>query len=216
MDRIIAGYQRFRETQWPDMRELYRSLATHGQAPRAIVIACSDSRVDPQMILGAPPGQLFVVRNVANLVPPYRPDSDYKATGAALEFAVKSLKVRHVIVMGHARCGGIAHLLRTAPSELNNPGDLVGAWVRIAAPARDQALAEAGGDPVRAQHLCEREGLKVSLANLATFPWIADAVRAGDLQLHGWYFDIEVGDLLRLDEAGQFSPVTPEWWETRS
>lgn len=208
LDRIVAGYRRFRERQWPDLRELYQTLASQGQAPHAIVIACSDSRVDPQMILGAVPGELFIVRNVANLVPPYHPNADYHGTSAALEFAVRSLRVRHIIVFGHARCGGIARLLRGPPD-----GDFIGAWMAIAQPARERALAEAAGDPVAAQFAGEREGLKVSLANLLTFPWVRDGVGSGELHLHAWYFDIEVGDLLRLDGAGGFSPVDGDWWK---
>lgn len=210
MDRILSGYRRFRETQWPDLRALYASLATKGQAPLAVVIGCSDSRVDPQMILGMGPGELFTVRNVANLVPPYQPNADYHGTSAALEFAVRSLRVSHAVVLGHARCGGIAALLRGPAAETT---DFIGSWMSIATPARVRALAAGLDDPAQIQLLAERESLKVSLENLLTFPWIAEAVTAGTLRLHGWYFDIETGVLLRLGESGGFEPLDGTPWE---
>src|SRR5262249_49855235 len=137
MERLIEGFRRFRRESWPHYRELFEALGTRGQSPRAMVIACSDSRVDPPMLFRAAPGELFTVRNVANLVPPYAPDAAYHGTSAALEFAVRTLRVDHVVVLGHERCGGITALLQSPQS----PGDFVGSWVQIAAPARERALA---------------------------------------------------------------------------
>jgi carbonic anhydrase len=207
MDDLVEGYRRFRRTDWPQHRDRYEALAERGQSPRALVVACSDSRVDPQMIFGAAPGEFLVVRNVANLVPPYAPNADYHGTSAALEFAVRSLQVGQVVVMGHARCGGVQALLRDLGGE---EGEFVTNWMRIAAPARDRALAIAGGQLEAAQRLCEHECVKVSLANLITFPWVRERVVAGNLVLHGCFFDIETGELHRLDPTGEYRLVPAE------
>ena len=203
MQRLIEGYRRFRDTAYREHRPLYEALVSQGQSPRAMIIGCSDSRVDPAILFGTEPGEVFVVRNVANLVPPYAQSGNYHGTSAALEFAVRSLQVEHVIVLGHARCGGIAALL----NDFAGLGsDFIRPWMQIAATARERALRQAekaGGD---AQRCCEHEAIKVSLGNLQGFPWIAERVRSGQLQLHGWYFDLETGELLRLGESG-FQPV---------
>ena len=192
MQGLIEGYRRFRETYWAENKDVFEALAA-GQSPRAMVITCADSRVDPQMIFDAKPGEIFCVRNVANLVPPYAPDSDHHGTSAALEFAVRSLKVEHVIVLGHAQCGGIRALWQGGEQ-----GDFIGRWMEIAAPARERALAAAATADETAQHLCERESIRVTIDNLMTFPWVAERVQAGLLQLHGWHFDFELGELERI------------------
>ena len=201
MDRLIEGHRRLRAGQWPERRLTFEALARHGQSPRAMVIACSDSRVDPAMIFGAGPGELFVVRNVANLAPHYAPDGGAHATSAALEFAVRVLEVADVIVMGHAMCGGIRALLEGPPKAT---GDFLGPWMRIAEPARRRVIAR---NPPDAQTACEHEAVKLSLENLTTFPWIAERVRDGRLQLHGATFDIRTGVLSRLQPDGSFAPV---------
>src|SRR5271170_7202243 len=165
MDRLIAGYRRFRAEQWPERQVVFEHLADGGQSPRTMVIACSDSRVDPTMIFGAEPGELFVLRNVANLVPPYQPDLAFHATSAALEFAVRVLQVRNLIVMGHAMCGGIRVLLDESAAPAT---DFLVPWMRIAEPARRRVLERAPEDP---QTECERESVRLSLENLQTFPW---------------------------------------------
>ncbi|HET8727836.1 MAG TPA: carbonic anhydrase [Alphaproteobacteria bacterium] len=203
MDHLINGFRRFRETYWRENQEALETLATRGQSPYAMVIGCSDSRADPQTIFDAALGEIFVVRNVANLVPPYTPDTEHHGTSAALEFAVRSLKVRHLIVMGHSRCGGINALLNGPPEG----DDFIAPWMQIAAPARERALASAGGRAEEAQHLCEKEGIKISLDNLMTFPWVRQRVEEGALTLHGLYYDIDRGDLQRLDDKGEFRPV---------
>ncbi len=169
-----------------------------------MVIACVDSRIDPQMMLDAELGEIIVVRNVANLVPPFTPDGGFHGTSAALEFAVRQLNVQHVIVLGHAGCGGIAALL--AGSEKSDD-DFISKWMATIREARVRALAlkEAGrGDLSR---LCEQEGIRSSLANLATCPWVRERVEAGTLTLHGWYFEIETGDLFGIAPDGEFCPV---------
>jgi len=192
MERLIAGYRRFRETYWSQNKSVFQALAA-GQAPRAMVITCADSRVDPQLIFDAKPGEIFCVRNVANLVPPYAPDSDHHGTSAALEFAVRSLKVEHIIVLGHAQCGGIQALLKGGEQ-----GDFIGRWMEIAAPARERALAAVAHSPETVTHICERESIRITIDNIMTFPWVAERVDAGLLQLHGWHFDIEQGELDRI------------------
>ena len=203
MEELISGYRRFRADGWPRQRERYAALASGGQRPRCMVIACSDSRVDPQAIFDAGPGELFVVRNVANLVPPYAPDGSYHGTSAALEFAVRTLEVEHVVVLGHALCGGVQALLdRTLAAS----SDFVGPWVEIAAAAREAVAASPAG-PAR-QAACEHAVIRLSLAHLRGFPWIAERCAAGRLQLHGCHFDVRTGLLAGLDATGRFVPVT--------
>lgn len=199
MEDLIAGYRRFRERGWPERRDIFLTLAERGQSPRALVIACSDSRVDPTMIFDAGPGELFVIRNVANLVPPYGPDAEPHSTSAAIEFAVKSLQVSDIVVMGHAMCGGIQALLRGVPDTV---AEFVGPWMRIAERARERALL---CEPADQQTACEREGVKLSLDNLMTFPWIAERVAAGSLALSGAVFDIRSGVLSVLGNEGRFA-----------
>ncbi len=202
MRRLIEGYRLFHQTYYQEHREMFDQLAL-GQAPKAMVISCCDSRVDPGLIFNAAPGEIFTLRNVANLVPPYSPDGNYHGTSAAIEFAVCSLNVEHIIVLGHARCGGITALLGA------HEGDFIGPWMRMAEPARDAALAQVGdADHERLHRVCELESLKISLANLAEFPWVRERVAAGRLALHGWYFDIEKGELLTTGNgSGVFERV---------
>lgn len=201
MDALIAGYRRFRAGTWRDERARFEELSRLGQEPRALVIACSDSRSDPQMIFNAAPGELFVVRNVANLVPPYGPDDNPHGVSSAIEFAVRGLRVPDIVVMGHAMCGGIKALLEGAPAEVS---DFVGQWVRIAEPARQKAMAV----PAERRHdFCEHESVRLSLQNLMTFPWIKSAVETGRLHLHGCFFGIRSGVLERLGADGNFHAI---------
>jgi carbonic anhydrase len=201
MEDLIAGYRRFRAGTWRNERARFDELTRFGQKPRALVIGCSDSRTDPQMVFNAVPGELFVIRNVANLVPPYGPDDQPHGSSAAIEFAVRALKVPQIIVMGHAMCGGIQALLNGAPAELS---DFVSPWVRIAEPARRRAMSVPAE---RRQDLCEHDTVRLSLENLMTFPWIAGAVRAGTLKLQGCFFDIRSGILERLGGDGIFHAI---------
>ena len=200
MDRLIEGYRRFRKDVWPAQRARYERLAEAGQKPETMVIACSDSRVDPQTVFQAVPGQLFMVRSVAGLVPPYGPDMGYHGTSAALEYGVRVLKVARVVVLGHAQCGGVRAMLDGTPIAT----DFVEQWMAIAQPAL-RCVHEGQGGDVYAR--CETEVLRLSLANLVTFPWIADAVKAGRLQLQGFHFGIQSGVLAKLD-GDKLVPVT--------
>ncbi len=198
MDELIDGYRRFRTETWPRERARFEELAARGQNPRAMVIACSDSRVDPQMIFSAGPGELFVMRNVANLVPPYMPDAMFHGTSAAVEFAVRVLKVDRIVVMGHALCGGIRALLHGAPPEA---ADFVAGWIGIAARARTVALR--CDVPEQRQEIAEHEAVRISLDNLLTFPWVAAAVAQGRLSLHGAHFGVATGRLVLVPAQGE-------------
>jgi carbonic anhydrase len=202
MDELIAGYRRFRAETWPQQRARFEALAAAGQRPHTMVIACSDSRVDPQMIFAAGPGELFVVRNVANLVPPYLPDALFHGTSAAVEFAVQALRVARIVVMGHALCGGIRALLDGAPPEAP---DFVANWMGIAQHAR--AVALRCDAPDQRQEIAEHEAVRISLANLMTFPWVAEAVAAGRLTLHGAHFGVATGRLVLVPAQGPASPA---------
>jgi carbonic anhydrase len=201
MKRLLAGYQRFRANSWPAQRRALESLAKHGQSPKALVVACVDSRVDPAMIFDTAPGETLTLRNVANLVPPYAPDAAYHGTSAALEFGVRVLEAPHIMVLGHGLCGGVRVLLEGPPE---SAPEFVAPWMSIAWPARVRALQCVS--PEERQQCCEYEVIKVSLANLMTFPWIAERVAAGKLQLHGAWFDIHTGVLLTLQPDGSFAP----------
>lgn len=195
IQELIAGFRRF-QSEYYDRRKLFARLTREGQAPRVMVIACCDSRVDPAIITDCDPGDLFVVRNVANLVPPCETGGNYHGTSAALEFAVRTLHVEHVIVLGHASCGGIRALLagdRGGPEG----AQFVGPWMSIAEEARREALAaepQSGEEQARA---CELASIRVSVRNLESFPFVKAAVAEGALALHGWYFDLVRGELLR-------------------
>ncbi len=203
MDGLIEGYRRFRAEVWPAERARYEALARRGQRPETLVVACSDSRVDPSTIFGAGPGELFVVRNVAALVPPYEPDARYHGTSAALEFGVRVLEVSRIVVLGHAQCGGVQAMVEGAPEQAR---DFVADWIKIAEPAlpraRNAAAAEGGDVLDRA----ETEVVRLSLANLMTFPWIREAVEAKRLSLHGARFAIRTG-ILEMLEGDRFDPV---------
>ncbi len=205
---MIEGYWRFRETGWKRERERWTDLAA-GQSPKVMVLACSDSRVDPTLIFDARPGQMFVVRNVANLAPPFETSGGYHGVSAALEFAVTQLEVEEVLVLGHGSCGGCAAALTGQFDEANHgEGHFIAAWVDILKEAREQVRsshAALGDDAFLAM---ERAGVKVSLANLRTFPWVIEREAAGRLSLHGGHFSIAEGRLYLLDEAeGEFRPV---------
>lgn len=196
-DRLIAGYRRFRDRVWSTERARYEELARGGQSPPTMVIACSDSRVDPATVFGAGPGELFTVRNVAGLVPPFSPDAGYHGTSAALEYAVRVLKVARIVVLGHEQCGGVRAMVEGAPKEAR---DFVEPWMAMAEPI----LARIPHDVAAADVLehCETEVVRLSLANLRTFPWIAEAEGAGRLELHGFRFGIRTGVLTKLEGEG--------------
>ena len=201
LTKLIEGYARFRMNDWASERQRWSELA-EGQSPRVMILSCADSRVDPAQIFDARPGEMFVARNIAALAPPYETSSGYHGVSAALEFAVTQLKVEEILVMGHGLCGGCSAALTgqfddTAPGE----GHFIADWVSMLRAARDKVRAR-HSDLDRDAYLdMEQEAVKVSLANLRTFPWIAEREKTGDLKLHGAHFSISEGRLYVLDEA---------------
>jgi carbonic anhydrase len=208
LNQLIDGYRRFREKDWARERERWSELA-EGQNPQVMILSCADSRVDPAQIFDARPGEMFVARNIAALAPPYETSSGFHGVSAALEFAVTQLKVGEILVMGHGLCGGCAAAL-TGEFDDTEPGEghFIADWVRMLKGARDTVRAR-HKDLGHAAFLdMEREAVKVSLANLRTFPWIAEREHVGELRLHGAHFSIAEGQLYMLDEAkGAFRPV---------
>ncbi|HUD23282.1 MAG TPA: carbonic anhydrase [Acidobacteriaceae bacterium] len=201
---FLAGFEQFQERYFGGDESVFARLR-QGQSPRALVISCCDSRADPGMLLGAGPGDIFVVRNVANLVPPYRNGAEMPGIRADIEFAVKSLNVERIIILGHSGCGGIAALMAGEGTTVSNY-EFIGAWVSIAAAARERVLCEFAGEPAAVQaKACEKAAIALSLQNLLSFPWIHQRVQDGSLTLHGWYFDIDAGALLQHSaETGEF------------
>lgn len=200
-DELTAGYRRFREERWPEARAEYEALAA-GQQPHTLVVACSDSRADPALIFDAAPGQLFVVRNVANLVPPYEPDGKLHGVSAALEFGVRVLGVRRIVVMGHAYCGGVNAMLNGAPDCCR---DFVAPWVAQAAPHVRRFVEDFPAD--QAERAAEEAVVRLSIDNLRTFPWIAEREAAGTLTLTGLHFGIADGVLRALSGPGRFQAL---------
>lgn len=197
-DSLLNGYRNFMSGRYVDERERYRSLAEVGQNPSTLVIACSDSRAAPETIFDAGPGELFVVRNVANMVPPYEPDGNFHATSAALEFAVQSIKVSDIVVMGHGRCGGIRAALDPNAEPLS-PGDFIGRWMGLLKPAAEQIQSNDIMTQAERQTALERISIRNSLDNLRSFPDIKALEEEGKLNLHGAWFDISTGELWVMD-----------------
>ena len=195
--RLIAGFKGFRARYYEQRPERMKELAEQGQSPDVMLIACADSRVDPALLLGSEPGELFVVRNVANLVPPYGPDDGLHGTSAALEFAVRDLKVRHIVVLGHSACGGI-EALRAARSGAPGERSFIAPWMEIAAEACPCGID--GAVPEQSQ--VEQDSVRISLRNLRTFPWINQQINDGTLTLHGWWIDLNTGRLCAIDSDG--------------
>ena len=201
---LLEGYHRFSHGRLDAERERYRRLAKEGQRPRAMIIACCDSRAAPETIFDMGPGELFVMRNVANLVPPYEPDGGQHATSAAIEFAVAALKVESIVVLGHGRCGGIAASLNEEMEPLS-PGDFIGKWIGLLKPTARRVAGTDFLTPAERQTQMERLSVRESIERLRAFPLVAEAEREGRLALHGAWFDIESGELWVMDaETGDF------------
>jgi carbonic anhydrase len=202
---LTDGYRAFLDSSFPREKVRYETLAEKGQSPEVMIIGCCDSRVSPEVIFDASPGELFVVRNVANLVPPFETQGDFHGTSAALEFAVQALRVKHIVVLGHARCGGIrAFADDTAPL---SPGDFIGRWMSLIAPAAEPA-GPRGDDFAEYLTRLELAAIENSLNNLMTFPCVRILVERGKLQLHGAYFGVATGILMIRDpETKQFRPA---------
>ena len=208
LSRLIEGYHRFRQNDWARERERWSELA-EGQSPKVMILSCADSRVDPAQIFDGRPGEMFVVRNIAALALPYETSRGFHGVSAALEFAVTQLKVAEILVMGHGFCGGCAAAL-TGQFDETEPGEghFIADWVRMLGEARDNVKSRHSELDRETFLDMEREAVKVSLANLRTFPWIVEREEAGDLKLHGAHFSISEGRLYVLDEAeGDFRPV---------
>src|ERR1700733_11314429 len=201
--RLIEGYHDFLDGRLRHEQDRYRELAESGQSPAVMVIGCCDSRVSPEVVFDARPGELFVVRNVANIVPPYAPDGQAHGVSAALEFGVAALKVRHIVVLGHAQCGGVKAFAEDA--EPLSPGDFIGKWMRLMAPAADK-IGPRGALSQR-EYLARLEQANVanSLDNLMTFPRLRKLIERGSVAIPGAYFGIAAGELLIRDErTGEF------------
>jgi carbonic anhydrase len=208
LNQLIEGYHRFREQDWAHERQRWSELS-EGQSPKVMILSCADSRVDPSHIFDARPGEMFVARNIAALAPPYETTRGYHGVSAALEFAVTQLNVEEILVMGHGLCGGCAASL-TGQFDDTEPGEghFIADWVGMLSEARDKVRARHPKLDREAFLDMEREAVRVSLANLRTFPWIAEREKAGTLRLHGAHFSISEGRLYVLDEAERdFRPV---------
>jgi carbonic anhydrase len=205
-DHLLSGYRAFRQQRLPTEQSRYRELSERGQSPETMVIGCCDSRVSPEVIFDAGPGELFVVRNVANLVPPYAPDGAAHGVSAALEFAVQVLRVKNIVVLGHAQCGGIKALAQdSAPL---SPGDFIGKWMSILETTRDEMSRK----PDESEHdfisRLEKKAVLQSLNNLMTFPCVQILAERGKLKIHGAYFGVAHGSLSVLDrETGKFNNI---------
>ena len=206
--RLIDGYNAFAAGRLQREQDRFRKLAERGQSPQIMVIGCCDSRVSPEVIFDAGPGELFVVRNVANIVPPYAPDSHAHGVSAALEFGVGVLRVKHIVVLGHAHCGGVKAYAEDAGPL--SPGDFIGNWMKLMAPAAVK-ISRDGLSPVDYQTRLEQANIVNSLDNLMTFPRLARLIEEGKIATHGAYFGVATGDLSVLDKASrEFRRVGPD------
>jgi len=193
IEKLLQGFSSFRENYFENNKTLFEQLSREGQKPSTLLISCSDSRVDPASLFGVEPGDLFIIRNVANLVPPYEPDARLHGTSSAIEFAVRDLEVSHIVILGHSNCGGINALCRHLQGERLGR-DFIERWVSIA--------ADAVRPHVRDEPYCsEQAAIRGSVENLKTFPWIAERIESGRLSLHGWWFDLGVGELMVVSEV---------------
>lgn len=204
--QLLAGFSRFRESRNPGTESMFSRLFEEGQKPKFLIVGCCDSRVDPAIIFDCSPGELFVIRNVANLVPPNEARVGHHGTTAALEYGVCNLGVEHIVVLGHEHCGGIQTLMQGGVA---NHDSFIDDWMHLVDSARlsvEQDYADASLEERR--RACEQRAILVSLGNLLTFPWIAKRVADGTLQLHGWYLDIKNGQLLgHRADTDSFDPL---------
>jgi carbonic anhydrase len=208
--RLVEGYEAFLGGHFRREQERYRQLAKRGQSPKILLIGCCDSRVSPEVIFDALPGEIFVVRNIANLVPPYEPDAEHHGTSAALEYAIRILNVEHIVIMGHASCSGVRAYVEQAADPSRTvlvPGDFIGRWISLMAPAAAKLGPRTEPIEIYAERL-GRAAIIDTLANLRSFPYVRDGEKAGRLALHGAYFGVADGRLHGLDEAtGTFHHV---------
>lgn len=206
--KLLGGHERFRTTRLAGERERYEELAETGQKPDTMVIACCDSRSSPETIFDAAPGEMFVVRNVANIMPPYEQNGEYHGTSAALEFAVQELRVRHIVVMGHGRCGGIKAFRRQLTGNDHqplSPGNFIGRWISLLEPAAARIVRVEGESAEALQTKLEEESIRQSIEHLKSFPCVSILLERAQIALHGAWFDISTGELSVLNlRTGQF------------
>lgn len=208
VSKFVSGFKRFQAHYLGQRDGLYEQLVAQGQHPRALMIGCCDSRCDPALLTDCDPGDMFVVRNVANLVPPHVQATYFAATTSAIAFAIHNLEVEHIIVMGHAQCGGIRALLAHQTPSCHEE-ELIAKWLGIAQEAREQVLRDLHDKhPATIARACEQAAILVSLGNLMTYPWISARLDAKKIALHGWYFDMPRGELLEYrPETGLFETL---------
>lgn len=207
VDKLISGFVHFKEEFFVNDTSFFEQLVAKGQAPETMVISCSDSRVDPALLFNTRPGDIFIARNVANLVPPYAPDDGLHGVGAAIEYAVMDLKVRNIVILGHAHCGGITALCKHCYGEQLPERHFIGPWIKIAEPAITEAKHVSTA--AEAQHIVEHAAIKNSLQNLQHYPFIAERLQKNKISLHGWWFDMDEGSLFAYDqENDHFNALT--------
>jgi carbonic anhydrase len=207
LKRLIEGFVDFRAGYWRENRPLFEKLAREGQQPKVLIVACVDSRVDPGILTSTQPGDIFTIRNVGAIVPPYGPDGRYHGTSAALEFGVRALGVEHIVVLGHALCGGMRALLAEDDALLSQ-FEFLKPWTEIMRRAADAVrLGAPELDAVATQKAVEQAAVVVSMGNVLSFPWVREKVEAGTIAIHGWYFDLRTGELSAFDpQEASFAP----------
>lgn len=208
--KFLAGIANFQQQHFGKNPELANTLLS-GQKPQALLIGCCDSRVDPALLTDSAPGDLFILRNIANLVPPYSKSDDFHGVSSSIEYAVCILEVSDIIVLGHSNCGGIGALMESAKGQ--EAGEFIGKWVNIAASARDKVLTEMAEEPPEKQaRACEKEAILVSLKNLMSFPWVKERVGKGQLSLHGWYYNMGTGQLRYYNQlSGEYEVLVERY-----
>ena len=206
--KLLGGYAHFRKSRLARERQRYEELAEKGQKPDTMVIACCDSRSAPETIFDTAPGEIFVVRNVANIMPPYESDGDYHGTSAALEFAVQALKVKHIVVMGHGRCGGVDAFRKQLTGETAaplSPGDFIGKWISLLEPVANNIERTGNETAEELQRMLECGSIRQSIEHLKTFPCVSILLEREQIALHGAWFDISSGELWTMNEqTGEF------------
>lgn len=198
-EKILKGYEKFRKKYAHENRSIMKSLSYHGQQPEIMIVACCDSRVDPALILQCDPGDLFIVRNVANIVPPYEKDDSHHGTSAALEFGIRILKVKHLILLGHSQCGGIQALLNQSTSTDN---DFITPWVSVLDAKHAHSHSQSADEFAKV-------ALSQSYQNCLDFPWIKEKIERKELTIHRWFFDIKSGQIFsHSNEMDQYQPLS--------
>ena len=204
LEFLKEGFKDFKKNYYENDKSYIDKLVKSGQKPKFMVIACSDSRVDPAILFQTKPGEVFAVRNVANLVPPYSPDKGHHGVSAAIEFGVLDLKIKDIIILGHAHCGGITTLcnnfnldIEKSPTK-NIKREFIDSWMNIASPIMDKVNSKDCSEPL--QHFIEKESIKNSIQNLKTFPWVIELIKNKQLNIHGWWFDLKSGNIFSFNE----------------